>query len=420
MKIDVAVIGGGASGLAAAIAAAGRLRQAGVLGKTVIFERGQRVGRKLLATGNGRCNLSNRFASPERYHGGGREFVEKVLARFSVENTLDFFDGIGLPVIEDGEGRLYPRSQQAAAVLDVLRIEAERLGAETLCGQEIVSITFKGGSFLLVNAEGQRFAAQAVIVAAGGEASPSLGGGDGGYRLLTGLGHRVTPRLPAIVQLKTDTSSIKGLSGLKAKGGVSLAGTGARASGEILFTDYGLSGLAVMELSGEAVRRMAAGEQAAVLLDLAEEFSEAELVKFLARRAGSRPEKRLEDFLVGFLPKRVGQCALKAAGAGPLSREAGSLGKKEIAALAAQLKRWRLAVTGHNGMKNAQVTAGGAAVCEFSAASLESKRCPGLYACGEVLDVDGDCGGFNLQWAWSSGRLAGESAAMRVIGHEHY
>lgn len=258
------------------------------------------------------------------------------------------------------------------------------------------------------------FFANAVVLAAGGEAAPQLGGTDSGYRLLQKLGHSITPRIPSIVQLRTDVTTIKPLSGMKINGTVRLFSGKKEISsqfGEILFTDYGVSGPPVMQISSIASRLLFEGRNAVLSLDLVPELEQRKLYFLLKSRAYAHPERTLEDFFVGMLPKRLGQCAMKAVALTPLSKQASQLADEDLQALAVQLKDWRLLVKDTNGFRNAQVTAGGASVAEFEPQTLESKRIPGLFACGEVLDVDGDCGGFNLQWAWSSGRLAGASAA---------
>lgn len=405
----VIIVGGGASGLTAAIEAAGQLGP----GQVLLLERGPRVGKKLLATGNGRCNLSNRQAGLSHYHGRDPGFVLPALRRFPVKSTLDFFYKFGLVTVEEENGKLYPRSLQASAVLDLLRMEAERLGVETRCDREVTEVRPQKGRFLVTAGE-ETFAGQTVILAAGGAASSGLGGCELGYALLEKLGHRRTPLLPAIVQLKADTTHIRPLAGTKVDGVVTLPGKSpAQQVGEILFTDYGISGPPVMSLSSLVTRRLAAGP-VTLFLDLAPDLQEERLLRLLSGRKQARPDKTLEVFLVGLFPKRVGQCALKAAGILPLSRTAGSLSPRELETLARQLKHWPVTITGTNGMKNAQVTAGGIETAGFDPETMESRLVPGLYGCGEVLDIDGDCGGYNLQWAWSSGRLAGSSAARLI------
>lgn len=404
---QVAVIGGGASGLAAAIAAA----RAGA--SVTIYEKGPRVGKKLLATGNGRCNISNRFCTAGRYHGENPSFILPAMERFDLKSTEQFFGEMGLMFTELEEGKLYPRSLQASAVLDILRMEAGQLNVCTACDCEITEICPKTQGFTLWSKE-TSFAADSVIIAAGGEASPQLGGTDSGYRLLHQLGHSITERIPSIVQLKTDVTTTKPLSGMKIDGAVRLFDGKKEVQsqfGEILFTDYGVSGPPIMQISGAASRLLYQGKKAVLSLDLVPELEPKKLYFLLKSRAYAHPERTLEEFFVGMLPKRLGQCAMKAVALGPLSQKASELADRDLQELSSQLKDWRLTVTDTNGFRNAQVTAGGASVEEFDPQTLESKMVPGLFACGEVLDVDGDCGGFNLQWAWSSGRLAGISAA---------
>lgn len=408
---QIAVIGGGASGMAAAITAA----KAGAA--VTIFEKSPRVGKKLLATGNGRCNISNRFCTIDRYHGGDPDFILHAMQTYDVDNTEKFFNDMGLMITELEDGKLYPRPLQASAVLDVLRMEAERQRVQTVCNCEIEEIRPRGRDFLLLSGE-KSFAADAIIVAAGGEAAPQLGGTESGYRLLHKLGHSITQRIPSIVQLKTDVTTIKPLSGMKIDGTVRLF-TGKKEVrsqfGEILFTDYGVSGPPIMQISGSASRLLHEDRSAILLLDLAPELQQKKLYFLLKSRAFTHSERSLEEFLVGMFPKRLGMCAIKTISPVPLSRRISELADKDLQALAAQLKAWRLTVKGTNGFRNAQVTAGGATVKEFNSNTMESKLVPGLYACGEVLDVDGDCGGFNLQWAWASGRLAGTSAANKHL-----
>ncbi len=411
--IPLIIVGGGASGMAAAITSAAVLPP----GSVTLLERGARVGRKLLATGNGRCNLTNRFAGEDRYHGGDPSFVRAAFQRYPVKSNLDFFYKMGLMAVEEEDGKMYPRSLQAAAVLDILRLEMERLGVDVRTETEVRGVRQKGSGFALdvfTGQEQQVLLARKVILACGGEASAGLGGSDWGYRLLKQLGHSVTERLPGIVQLRTDVSATKGLSGSKFDACLTLSdGTRPvrREKGELLFTDYGVSGPPVLQLSAAAARLLQAGKRARLLIDFASDLLEERIAVVLAGRKKARRDKRLEDFMTGFVPKRLGQCLLKTAGVQPLSRPASSLTEKELADTAGLMKGFPLPVTGTNGMKNAQVTLGGAVTSGFDPAAMESRRVPGIYVTGELYDIDGDCGGFNLQWAWSSGRLAGASAA---------
>lgn len=409
MQQTLAIIGGGASGLCAAVYAG----QLGSFDCILLLERGPRVGRKLLATGNGRCNLTNRFFTEQNYHGARPAFTRPAFAKYNLEQVLTFFEGLGLLFQEGEQGKLYPRSLQAASVLDALRFEADAFGVQTQCDVTVTEIQPLPNGFSLSLSDGQTLFANKVLVATGGIASPKLGGCDNGYQLLRKLGHTITPTQPSIVQLKTDTSTTKPLSGIKFEGVASLWDKDRllrQETGEILFTDYGLSGPPILQLSCTATHLVGRkGHAPQISLDLLPEYSEKELYSFLYQRMYARPDTLLENFFLGILQKRLGQTVLKAAGIAPLSRSASSMSRPEITALVQQLKGWRLPVTGTNGFANAQVTAGGADTTQFDAQTMESKLVPGLYACGEVLDIDGDCGGFNLQWAWSSAMLAVES-----------
>ncbi len=407
MADSIIIIGGGASGLCAAVCAA----QSGNA-RILLLERGARVGKKLLATGNGRCNLTNRYFSEQNYHGHSPEFTRPAFIRYGLKQTLRFFQGLGL-VMQEEDGKLYPRSFQASSVLDALRFECDKLGVQTRCEAEVTAIQSRNGKFLITVNGSETIWADKVLIAAGGPASPKLGGTDSGCRLLQSLGHHVTPCLPSIVQLKTDTSTIRPLSGIKVQGTASLFSGKQKfrtESGEILFTDYGLSGPPILQLSCIATRLLfEKAPDLAIQLDLFPDFTPEELLKLCSALCASHPERPLEQYLLGVTHKRVAQAALKAAEIGPLSLPCSSLGARERSRLVSQLKRWRIPLTGTTGLTNAQVTAGGAMTAEFDPQTMESRLVPGFYACGEVLDIDGDCGGFNLQWAWSSAMLAAAS-----------
>ncbi len=405
ISYDIAVVGGGASGLAAAVMA----RRLGK--RAVLLERGARVGKKLLVTGNGRCNLTNTTAAPADYF-GGVSVMAGAMAAFPPAAVMDFFESLGLMCHAFYGGRVFPLCEQAAAVLDALRLALQESGVETLTSFEAVSVK-KGGAFQITAADGRVLRARRVILATGGAASPSLGGTDAGYRLFQQLGHRVTRVLPALTQLETPTEPIRALKGIRIDGGIALTAADkpiAKAEGDILFAEYGLTGTAVMAVSREAAQALADGLKVMAALRMLDRPFDAALSLLTARRA-AMPRRALEDFLTGTVHKRIGQTVLKLAGALPLSREAASLTDAELRAAARLLSDFRLPVTGHRGFAAAQASAGGADAGEFDPETLESRLVPGLFACGEALDVDGPCGGYNLQWAWASGLFAAQGAA---------
>ena len=410
MTYDVIIVGGGAVGLAAA-AFLGRESHSR---RVLLVERAPRVGKKLLATGNGTCNLTNIHASAADYH-GDTHLAESVLQALSPAQTMEFFTDIGVDVTVREDGKVYPRSAQAVAVLDALRLEAAAHGVETRCECPVTALRpVKGG--WQVTAGGETLHAGCVLVAVGGAAAPSLGGSAEGYRLLTDLGYQKTPLFPSIVQIRTATDFVRAVKGIRVDATVTLCRDGkalAANTGEVLFADYGLSGPAVMQISRHVGdwERQKKGAMTAHL-DLLPDMDEDALARRLWQRS-RLPGRTLEDLFTGLLHKRVGQTVLRVAGISPLNRESTTLTRQECALAASVTKNWTLPVTGTQGFGGAQVTAGGITPRDFDPATLMSRRHPGLYAAGEVLDVDGDCGGFNLQFAWSSAYVAARAIAAR-------
>lgn len=377
--IDAAIIGAGASGLVAGIRSQeSGIRGSGGEGGVVLFERLPRAGKKILATGNGRCNLGNAHAPDHLYH--NRAFALPALQKFDIRT---FFRSLGLLLREDAEGRLYPRSNTAASVLDALRLGVLRCGVEICCGTPIDSIEPAGEGFLLNGT----IAARRVVIAAGGCAAPAQGSDGSGFSLLKQLGHAVVEPRPALVPLTCDSPLLPMLGGMRCRAEISIEQNGSAVSsaeGEILFARDGISGIAAMEVSRHALP----GSMA--VLDLLPEFSLEQTRALLSELARACPEQPLAGILPGLLPRRIGEAALRAGG-DP----------------AVNLKRFVFSVTGTRGFAQAQVTAGGADVAQFNSETMESRLHKNLYACGEVLDVDGGCGGFNLHWAFASGWAAG-------------
>ena len=402
MIYDAMIIGGGASGLAAACA----LSRGGR--RIVVLERQGRVGRKLLSTGNGRCNLTNLNARAQDYH-GARQAAQTALRAWPPSRIVRFFKSIGLPCTADGAGRVYPMSGQAASVLDALRLYASENGAEIVTDFPVESLVRDRQGFTAGTADGRRARARLAMVCTGGLAAPKLGARGDGYRLLEGLGHRVSETFPAISALITPPEPVRGLKGIRAAGQIELlaAGEPVRAErGEILFAESGISGIAAMQMArawGEARR---AGRACTARLNFMPDATDVPTQ--IAERAALLPARPLEDFLNGIVPRRLGQRLASAAGVTGMARRADSLKPGEIAAIARTLTGWVIPVTGVQGFDQAQVTAGGADLRDFDARQMRSLRTPGLFAAGEVLDVDGDCGGFNLQWAFSSALMAAE------------
>ena len=396
----IIIIGAGASGMMAALTAAetpGR--------RVVLLERQQRVGRKLLATGNGRCNLTNTGASIEHYHGENRDFAAPALEAFPPAAALDFFHGLGLVTVEEYGGRVYPLSDSANSVVDVLRFALEAKGVELKTACPVREIKREKQGFTVVT-DTETLHADKLVVACGGAAGEKLGGVMDGYTLLNQLGHKRTALYPSLVQLLTAPDYPRALKGVRADCRLRLlAGEAilAESAGELQFTETGVSGPAVFDLS----RAVSTGGKGLVLAaDFLREYGEAAVLELLKSRRANLPDLPAADMLTGIVHNRLGRMLVKYAALdanAPLQTLSGAA----LHRLAHACKDFRLDVRGTEGFDKAQVTAGGVKSSGFNPETLESWFVPGLFACGEVLDIDGDCGGYNLQWAWASGRLAG-------------
>lgn len=396
----IAIIGAGASGMMAALTAAEQTDN-----QILLFERQARPGRKLMATGNGRCNLTNRGAAPEHYHSETPGFVDAVLAGFPPEETLAWFQARGLLTVTEESGRVYPLSNAANSVLDVLRFALQRPNITLRAGEAVTAVRRQGGGFL-VETESDRAEADFVIVACGGAAGVKLGGVRDGYTLLQSLGHRRTALHPALVQLTTEPDYPRALKGVRADARLTLSAGRtvlARTSGEVQFTEKGVSGPAVFDLSRAAAT---GGAGLTLAIDFLRDYTAKDVLALLRQRRENAPELDAGELLTGAVHNRVGKMVLRYARLST-GRPLGGVTDDELKAVARACKTFVLPVRGTEGFENAQVTAGGMRADEFDPHTLESQLVPGLFACGEVLDVDGDCGGYNLQWAWASGRKAG-------------
>ena len=405
---DLAVVGGGAAGLAAAVAAARELERQHRQKKIVVLEAGVRVGKKLLATGNGRCNLTNVDVQPSRYH-GDTAVLPAVFDRYPPHEVIDFFRSLGLLCREEDEGRVYPYNLQASAVLDVLRLQLEHLRVEIFCDFPVAGLK-KAASGFEIYSNGLSIFAKSVVFATGGLAGSQLGANGSGYEVLKSLGHRCTGLFPALVQVTTDPRRVKPLKGARSAANAVLLANGTPAAssrGEVQFTEHGLSGICIFELS-RFVGELYGKRTLELALDLMPEYGEPQIADFLKTRCLLK-EMPVSALFNGCLNKLVGPEVVKAA-LPHMPKTAAGLSAGDLAALAHTAKNFRFPVTGTLSWKDAQVTAGGIPLDEVDR-DMQSRRCPGLYLAGELLNIDGDCGGFNLHWAWSTGLLAGRAAA---------
>ena len=397
----ITIIGGGASGMAAALAAAENPAS-----QVILVERQARLGRKLQATGNGRCNLSNLHASQGGYHGDDAAFSEYAISRFPPEAALSWFRSMGLFTVAEGSGRVYPYSDQANSVVDVLRFALEKPNIKVKCGVEIEKVKKTPSGFRLEGG-GETLDCDRLIIACGGLAGTKLGGTMSGYKLLRSLGHHCTRLRPALVQLKSSWGGVIGLKGVRANCHAAILRDGSlfsQSTGELQFTEYGLSGPVIFEVSRDVCQQK--GDWSC-RLDFLPGVPEEELLEELKRRRNTALPA--SELLTGILHNRLGRVLTQAAGISA-GRAIAELSDGALRDVARAVKAFDVPLTETLGMDSAQVTAGGIETSEFDETTMESRLVRGLYACGEVLDVDGDCGGYNLQWAWSSGRLAGLSA----------
>lgn len=402
----VVIVGGGAAGMMAAISAKNHGAD------VTLIERNNRVGKKILATGNGRCNYTNVNLTIENYHGNNPKFAYSCLSQFGVEKTLEFFERLGItPTIED-DGRVFPLSLQSSSVLDVLRFELEELGIELLTDAFVTDIR-KNKKFKLMLEDGRQIYGDRVIIATGGKAAPNTGSDGNGYKLAERLGHSIVDIFPGLVQLKLEGDIFKQVSGVKFPGvaGLYLEDRLIKQDrGDILFTNYGISGPPILQLSRTALKYLKDGKDIELKVSIIHDRTEGELYDYLVFRFGFMAKKTIERGLIGLINKRLILPILKEVKIDK-NKKIAHLSKDEVGRLAKILTDWRFKITGSKSFKDAQVTAGGVNTDEINSSTMESKLVKGLFFAGEIVDIDGDCGGFNLQWAWSSGYIAGENSA---------
>ncbi len=402
MNSDICIIGGGAAGLMAAISA----KMASPRCRVIVLEKLSRVGKKISVTGNGRCNITNKRADVSHYHGKNPNFILSVFEQFSLADTEKFFENLGTPIVYEGD-KGYPASFQAASVTDALRFRCEELGVITECEQTVCDIKKQGDGYLIIT-DKCRVSAKALICSAGMLSGGEKFGSDGSvFGILKDLGIKTVTPSPAIVQIKTDTEFVRQLKGIKVNADVTVKGKNGiikrRDFGEVLFCDYGLSGPPILQVSGDCL----IGDT--ITLDLMPKFDENALFNALTLRRESLKNRACDEFLSGFINKRLGQVVLKRTNI-PLNKNVYTISDKELKNVCRTLKNFYFECRGNGGFINSQVTKGGLLSDEFYGDTLMCKKHKGLFAAGEILDIDGDCGGFNLQWAWSSGFTAGRAA----------
>ncbi|MDE6847358.1 MAG: aminoacetone oxidase family FAD-binding enzyme [Lachnospiraceae bacterium] len=417
MDRRIAVIGGGAAGMMAAVQAARRGAE------VTIYERNDRVGKKILSTGNGKCNFSNELMGADYYYGSGKALIDTIYKRFGIAETKKFFEELGMR-IKDRNGYLYPASEQASTVLDVLRYELERLQVRIHTEQKVSSIVHKQDTMIVETTEHKKQKYDAVILACGGKAAPKTGSDGTGFNLAKKLGHRIVPAVPALTALRCEEDFYKRVAGVRCDAKITLQIDGHPVNserGELQWTDYGISGIPVFQLSREAAYALRDGRDVTVKINLLPDFDkDSENVgitnstsyeEFWAARWAKQGQQTMEQFVTGVVNKKIGLLFLKLSGIKE-TETAERISQQCRKKLETLFCSFTVMVRETNSFDQAQVCAGGIDCHEVSEV-LESRIIPGLFFVGEILDIDGICGGYNLQWAWSSGSVAGRAAAER-------
>ena len=391
------IIGAGAAGLVAAIVNARVGRQ------VLLLEQNSRIGKKILVSGNGKCNIDNKYTNITRFHSQNLSFVEEVLKGYNFQVVEKFFTSIGLTLIEGKEGKMFPMSLQASSVVELLEYEAKSAGVEIHCDCKVTGIDKKNDIFRLETNQGTK-TCDKLLISSGSPAAPQLGGSDSGYAFATKMGHSLIPRHPSLVQLCSDETWVKACAGVKVAGLAKLYANGeyiTEKKGDLLFTNYGISGLAILDLSREISTRLAGFDYCELSLDLLPEFSKEKLTNLLLGRINNESEKPIGLWLQGVLNKKLIHIILEQSRS-KVKKES-DLNRKEINKLVHSIKNLKLSISNTKGFKSAEVSTGGIDTTEVHAHNMESKLVPDLFFAGEILDVDGDRGGFNFHWAWVTG-----------------
>ncbi|MCK4551637.1 MAG: NAD(P)/FAD-dependent oxidoreductase [Tenericutes bacterium] len=395
---NIIIVGGGASGILAAIVA----RRNGA--NVTILERNSRIGKKILVTGNGRCNYTNSLTNVTDYN--NQEFVAYGLGVFNPERTMSFFSQLGIVPKIENEGKTYPLSEQASSMIDVFLYELKHLGVNIITDALVNNIIKRNQRFTVFLADGSRYDADKVIIATGGKAMPKTGSDGVGYELASKLGHKVVPIFPALVKLKLECPYLKHLEGIKMPAKVELIHKNQviqKEEGDILFGNYGISGPTILQISRKAMDLYHKNQKVYIKIILVSSLTKIEVKK----RFMNAKEKPVDFSLIGLINKRYVSAILKEAKIFKQNTLVKDLSDNQLNALIDLLFDWRFLVKGSKSFNDAQVTAGGVSLEEINPETMESLKVSGLYFTGEVMDVDGRCGGYNLQWAWSSGYLAG-------------
>lgn len=402
MYHDLIIIGGGSCGVTSAIKAKDLNIDVGIL------DGNDRICKKLLTTGNGRCNITNENISLNRYHSDNPNFFNEILTKYNLETTLDFFKSIGIYTCTLESGKMYPISLQASSVIDILRLNLAEREIPIYMENKVSSISKNKNGLFEIKTNEATYSCKKVLLCTGGKSYTKLGSDGSGYKLAKALGHSIVTPTPGIVQLKLKYDKLKALSGVKFTSYCSILVNGKpirKEFGEILFTDYGISGPPILQLSRTASRGVLNNDNVVIDVNLTNSTYDA-VVESLETHFATFSHRSIHDNLVGIINKKFIPIVLKESGILDIHMPTYDVDYENRFKLYRLLTSWHFKVTDTNTFENAQVTIGGVNTDEVNPSTLESYITPGLYFGGEVLDVDGDCGGFNLQWCWSSSSAA--------------
>ena len=391
------IIGAGATGLVSAIVSA-RAGQS-----VLLLEQNNKIGKKILVSGNGKCNIDNKYININRFHSQNLSFVEEVLEGYDFNVVEKFFTSLGLELIEGKEGKMFPLSLQASSVVELLEYEAKRVRVQIICDCTVTTINKESDTFVVETSLGTKTSTQ-LVLASGSPAAPQLGGSNSGYAFATKMGHSLIPRHPSLVQLCSEETWVKECAGVKVAGLAKLYANGeyiTEKKGDLLFTNYGISGLAILDLSREVSTRLANFDYCELSLDLMPDFSKEKLTNLLQARVKQNSEKPLALWLQGVINKKLIPIILEQSKCKVRVEDA--LNRKEINKLVHAIKNLKLSINDTKGFAGAEVATGGIDTTEVNPQTMESKLVSNLFFVGEILDVDGDRGGFNFHWAWVTG-----------------
>lgn len=402
---DIIIVGGGASGLIAAVILARQNKE------VTLLEHNEKIGRKILATGNGKCNFTNQVQEKSCYRGENPEFAWNLIKDYGVEAFLSFLDSIGI-IPKEKNGYYYPYSEKASAIVDALQLELSHQKVKIKCREHVTKILPMEGGYRVVT-DTYEYQARKVILACGGLAAPQLGSDGSGYSFAKDMGHRITPLFPALVGLKVADKGAQKLAGIRTKATITLLANGsivASETGEIQFTAYGISGIPVFQISRYAAHALHTKKEVIAMLSLLPELSNETLVSYLEHQKEINAYKTVLQTLENLIDIKLAEVLLERAQIVKTTLME-QLDKRKIQNLILQIKEFKQTIKGENGYEQAQVTGGGVDTSQLSAKSLESNQLKGIYFIGELLDIDGTCGGYNLQWAFTSAYVAAMHAA---------